>query len=85
VKDAGVVATLRCGRRFCKYTISTIYRNSRGGIQDAGLNTELLKQVAQCLSEEGNPSEALLTIEAVAKRSDDPEVRSTVTALRGYA
>jgi hypothetical protein len=66
------------------YTVQSLVRNTRGGIQDAEVNAEVLEMAGKELAGRGETPEAIRALEQSVKLRDDPEVSQLLGRLRGY-
>jgi hypothetical protein len=66
------------------FSVQSIFRNLKGGLQDKDLNAKILGSAGEALADRGETTEAIRALEQASKLRDDPATAALLGRVRGY-
>jgi hypothetical protein len=66
------------------FSVQSIFRNLKGGLQDKDLNAKILKSAGEALADRGDTTEAIRALERSAELRDEPTTVALLGRVRGY-
>ena len=66
------------------FSVQSIFRNLKGGVQDKDANGKVLTAAGHALADRGETSEAIRALEEATRLRSDPEAHALLGRIRGY-